>query len=1068
MYNKPMCDTFSLPAGYSKSGVTYFAKNSDRSPNEPHLVIHVPEKHHAKGSTLSCTYIGIPQAEYTRQMILFKPSWIWGAEMGVNEAKVAIGNEAVFTKAKRGSPALTGMDLLRLALERSDTAESAVGVMIELLETHGQGGNCGFDKKFFYDNSFLVADPKEAYIMETSGKNYAVVRAQGKCAISNRLTIGTEHHARVGLEANDDFSKRFTEPVFSFFAGARNRRNCVLENLLPDTDMSGQFAVLRRHAPAFDGKEFTRGSVKSVCMHGGGAIGDHTTGSMTAVLRQDKPVTLWCTGASTPCISAFKPVFWGAGATPVFHAPVFAEPAQSMEYWLQRERLHRAVIAGLVDATQLRERIKTLEAGWLAREEQLMREKVPDVSKLDALSREASAQEQALVDEFSVSNWQGIKGHGSYAKYWRKKNLALGKGVSHQIYPAVLMPFILGICLCLFLAGCKTVGQNMTVSFDPSYEAFANPMMGFRPTRYIQDQVFPTGEYVTVCKQYIKYTDLEDSPNDTAQKIIDWSDRAWAGIEQRNLKVVPRIVIVYPDGPDNGDSGYWPQGIDHGDLVGRWTSDVFKQRIVAFIGKLGQAWNSDPRVAAIEAGIWGQWGEHHIWPLKLPDDSDRIPLDLQKAIGDAFVAAFPDKKVMVRYPETFTDYDFGYYWDSFALPDDKSCGEAIILLDNWRRQMISGEVAYDWGDQSKLGGSPDGTLSSTENTDHVINWVNHIHASSLGWISDYDGRNGTVAANAAKLQKALGYRFVVQRAAFNKTVKKGGKLSLEFEVANTGAAPFYYQWPVELSLLDGQKNPAWTGILNVDIRNWRPGHTYTVRNDFRIPAGVNAGTYTLALAVLDPAGNLPSLRFANVNYYNGGRMPLGKIGIAQAPDTDDLGNFDSLYRDRSLYYKLEPSSAPVKDRQVYKPENDPPPLLPQEEMDVVHKTGNLAFQKPVSVSSVESAYQNFPEKAVDGDPKTRWSSEWQMDPSWIAVDLEERTTVSRVNLSWEWSYAKEYEIQVSDDEENWKTVYHTDAGSGNEEEIVFSPVEARHVRVYCIKRALQWGYSLYEVEVYAP
>ena len=145
-----MCDTLSVMAGWTEDGVTYFAKNSDRSPNEPHLVLHVPGVHHTKDSKVKCTYIEIPQVGYTREMILYKPSWIWGAEMGVNEARAAIGNEAVFTKSKKGGPALLGMDMLRLALERADNAVSAVEILIELLETYGQGGNCGYDHPFFY------------------------------------------------------------------------------------------------------------------------------------------------------------------------------------------------------------------------------------------------------------------------------------------------------------------------------------------------------------------------------------------------------------------------------------------------------------------------------------------------------------------------------------------------------------------------------------------------------------------------------------------------------------------------------------------------------------------------------------------------------------------------------------------------------------------------------------------------------------------------------------------------------------------------------------------------------
>ncbi|MCL1928487.1 MAG: C69 family dipeptidase [Treponema sp.] len=416
-----MCDTFSLPFGYNEDNVTYFAKNSDRSPNEPHVVIHVPRKNHPQGSTVSCTYITIPQAENTHEAILLKPSWMWGAEMGVNDAQVAIGNEAVFTRTKRGGPALTGMDLLRLALERADTAQAAVETMITLLETHGQGGNCGFDHPFFYDNSFMVADPKEVYIMETSGKNYAVVRAQGQCAISNRLTITTEHQHRSGIEERADFSKRYTEPVYSFFSAARERRQQVMDRLSPSLKTADLFGILRSHEQNVNGREFTRGSVKSVCMHGGGLIGDHTTGSLVAVLRQNKPPTLWCTGASTPCISAFKPVFFGSDAP-----PVFTSPEQSKDYWLQRERLNRAAIAGFVNPAVLRERIKTLEANWLIREQTIMNDDVPNANGMQTLSREASTQEQALVDKFSAPNWNNLTGRGSYGKYWRKKNAVLG------------------------------------------------------------------------------------------------------------------------------------------------------------------------------------------------------------------------------------------------------------------------------------------------------------------------------------------------------------------------------------------------------------------------------------------------------------------------------------------------------------------------------------------------------------------------------------------------------------------------------------------------------------------
>ena len=360
-----MCDTMVAVGEATADGSVILAKNSDREPNEAHVLLHVPRTRHEPGATVKCTYIEIPQVPETYEVILSKPFWIWGCEMGANEHGVAIGNEAVYTKeAYDKGPGLIGMDFIRLALERADTARRALDIIVQLLEAYGQGGNCGFQRKSYYHNSFIIADPGEAWVLETAGRFWAAERVRDVRSISNGLTIGdewdlgspglVEHAIEKGWcksRADFHFAHCYSDFLYTRLDGCRARQSrstALLEaqkgRITPETMM----AALRDHGPkAAADPTWNPGKgllMDKLCVHAGfGPLrAIQSTGSMVAHLAPDLPA-YWLTGTSGPCSGVFKPVYLGGVGLPgLGPEPTGTYDPESL--WWTHELLHRAVI----------------------------------------------------------------------------------------------------------------------------------------------------------------------------------------------------------------------------------------------------------------------------------------------------------------------------------------------------------------------------------------------------------------------------------------------------------------------------------------------------------------------------------------------------------------------------------------------------------------------------------------------------------------------------------------------------------------------------------------------------
>ncbi len=356
-----MCDTIVALLSATADGSIIFAKNSDREANEMQALEYHPAGTYRPGERLKCTYIDIEQTEQTHAVLISRPFWMWGAEMGVNEKGVAIGNEAIWTKMPlhRKNDRLLGMDLLRLGLERGATAREALEVICDLLGRYGQGGIAGYqDKSMAYHNSFLIADRTEAWVLETAEHLWIARKVQNTYAISNGTTIEEEYDLihpdiidtairkgwhRKGQTFN--FRKSFSDWFYTTFSGSRQRHtqsSCYLRDEGGRITVASAIKALQTHyRENYSPEAHLLGN--SVCAHAGLPLTRHatqSTASMVAHLTENP--CIWVTATSSACSSIFKPLWLLGEVLPDLgkSGPVY-DPDN---YWWQNERFHRTLL----------------------------------------------------------------------------------------------------------------------------------------------------------------------------------------------------------------------------------------------------------------------------------------------------------------------------------------------------------------------------------------------------------------------------------------------------------------------------------------------------------------------------------------------------------------------------------------------------------------------------------------------------------------------------------------------------------------------------------------------------
>ena len=320
-----------------------------------------------------------------------------------------------------------------------------------------------------------------------------------------------------------------------------------------------------------------------------------------------------------------------------------------------------------------------------------------------------------------------------------------------------------------------------------------------------------------------------------------------------------------------------------------------------FIKAFGKRYDGDPRIAFITVGLIGFWGEWHTWPMDgftqetsvlkaapNPAEENWMPSNAnQLRILKDFDTAFNTTRLLMRYPMVkpasqscgpglripylSTTLNIGYHDDSFAyetmygkdwyfMGKMEWCG----ALDKWMTEPIGGELRPE----IQLGVWLDSPRPDTEDFSATVDGT---HASWLIahsiFISSTMKPGSDIYARALAGAQRLGYEFYVSGVGLS-DISVSDPFQVDVRLQNTGVAPFYYNWPVQLGVLNASKQLTVTWDTPWRIDQVEPlavdrSKQYTIWSFTKNPHALQPGAYTLVMHVVNPLANGNALKFAN-------------------------------------------------------------------------------------------------------------------------------------------------------------------------------------------------------------
>ncbi len=401
-------------------------------------------------------------------------------------------------------------------------------------------------------------------------------------------------------------------------------------------------------------------------------------------------------------------------------------------------------------------------------------------------------------------------------------------------------------------------------TFEKTDGSINNPMKGWNVGKW------DSNAESSVAFAYIPWRDFEPNDQDfTSAKIenqwaLDWHFNR-PGTNKRHL--ILRVYCQW-DGSETDKTklacpSWLMQNVDlltgkntlgkGGGSVVDFNSPYFIEQAKQMIAALGEKYNDDPRIYAIQLGIIGYWGEWHAFQFK-PDTGGqgyKLLNDTRQQILDAYKAAFPNKLLMGRYLDDSVlknDTKVGFHNDYFWTGNSHNNSFEFNVGEKWKQGPIGGEPPP----------GPDGTEFYLAGAGLQSILRAHYSTMKIGafYRAPFDASKHTEQHRLEreeyiKAHKQMGYNFQIEQALFPSSLPKGTKtIPLSVEMNNIGIAPFYYDWDIELALLPQSADTPLSIVKSAQkLSSFMPGQKNTVTVEIPVET---AGSYRVAIRIVQP------------------------------------------------------------------------------------------------------------------------------------------------------------------------------------------------------------------------